>query len=121
MRLAPTAAYAADGLYEPRPVVLRGGVIWSSPSLAAVLPQPPHFSIALPGHIGRGRCSTGIEQHPHTPATLRLGRFSDGIEQLPDAPAKLRVGRFSDGIELLPDAPSTLRLGSFADGYEQVA
>ena len=73
-----------------------------SASLAAVLTQPPHLSIALPGHIGRGRFSTGIEQHP-------------------DTPVKMRVGRFSDGIERLPDAAGTLRLGSFADGYERVA
>jgi hypothetical protein len=41
-----------------------------SASLAAVLTQPPpHLSTALPGHIGRGRFSTGIEQLPHAPAS----------------------------------------------------
>jgi hypothetical protein len=88
-----------------------------SASLAAALTQSPHLSIALPGHIGRGRFSTGIEQHAHTP--LRVGRFSDGSAQHADTP--VRIGRYCEGIGRLPDATSTLRLGSFANGYEQVA
>jgi hypothetical protein len=36
--------------------------------------QPPHLSIARPGHIGRDRFSTGIKQHAHTPAVRISGR-----------------------------------------------
>lgn len=68
----------------------------------------------------RGRFSTGIEQVPDSPDTLRRGRFSNGIEQLPDTLSKRRVGRFSDGIEQLPRTPARLRSGSFADSCDTI-
>lgn len=53
-----------------------------SASLAAILTQPPRLSVALPGNIGRGRFSTGIEQLPDATSTLRLGSFADGYERV---------------------------------------
>jgi hypothetical protein len=113
---APTAANtAADGFYELRTVVIRGGSIMESASIAIAQPQ---LSIHL--HLPRGRFSIGIEKYPDSPSKLRVGRFSQGIEQQADTPAKLAVGRFSTGIEQRPDVPGAQRVGSFADGYELI-
>jgi hypothetical protein len=89
-------------------------------SASIALDRSPFFlGLHLPGL--RGRFSTGIEQHPDSPANLRVGRFSSGIEQHPEAPINLRVGCFSDGIAQHPPVAGRLRHGSFADGYELIA
>jgi hypothetical protein len=113
---APIAVkVAADGFYELRTVVIRGGFTMESASIAIAQPQ---LSVHL--HLPRGRFSLGIEKYPDSPAKLRVGRFSEGIEQQADTPAKLAVGRFSTGIEQRPEASATQRVGSFADGYRLI-
>ena len=60
-----------------------------------------------------GRYSTGMEQHPDSPANNRVGSFATGMAR---EEAALHVGRFSAGMEQHPDSPANNRVGSFATG-----